>query len=342
MERFGSAEAALAADERDLGLVRGIGPTTARRISALRNGWALREELRRANMLGIRIITWRDPDYPAPLLNITHPPPVLYLQGDILPSDALSVAIVGSRRPTRYGIAAARHLAGQAADVGLVVVSGMARGIDSEAHRGALARGGRTVAVLGSGLDIVYPPENEKLAARIAGNGALVSERSLGTRPYAQNFPARNRIISGLALGVVVVEAGETSGALITADFGLEQGREVFAVPGDILSPLSRGTHRLIKQGARLVEGIEDILEELGIQPRCGTRSQHGTDAVALSAREKRILEMLGFSPSPVDDIVIGTGLPASEVAATLVSLELKGVAARGSGGYSRCLKEGG
>ncbi|MFZ5924522.1 MAG: DNA-processing protein DprA, partial [Bacillota bacterium] len=215
-------------------------------------------------------------------------------------------------------------------------------GIDSASHQGALARGGRTIAVLGCGVDVAYPPENAKLAAKIAGNGALVSERSLGTRPLSQNFPARNRIISGLSLGVVVVEAGETSGALITADFALEQGREVFAVPGGILSPLSRGTNRLIKQGARLVEGIEDILEELGILAPGGVRPDRDMVVASLSARENKVLGALGFSPTPVDDIVVETGLPASAVAAALVSLELKGLAVRTVGGYARCLRDGG
>lgn len=342
VERFGSAQAALLASEDALCGVSGIGPETARAIVALRDGRMLREELQNAAKLGIDIVTADDPKYPEHLRSITHPPPVLYVKGKMQPADALSVAIVGSRRPTHYGLSVARLLAGRAADAGLTVVSGMARGIDSASHQGALAKDGRTIAVLGCGVDIIYPPENAKLAARIAGNGALVSERSLGTRPFSQNFPARNRIISGLSLGVVVVEAGKTSGALITADFALEQGREVFAVPGEILSPLSQGTNRLIKQGARLVEGIEDILEELGILAAGKVRPDWEIAVTSLSARENRVLGALGFSPVPADDIVVETGLPACAVAATLVSLELKGLAVRTVLGYARCLKGGG
>jgi len=342
VERFGSARSALRASEDALCGVNGIGPETAQAVVALRDGRMLREELRKAAELGIDIVTSADPGYPEHLRSIAYPPPVLYVKGTMRPADALSIAIVGSRRPTHYGLSVASLLAGRAADAGLTIVSGMARGIDSASHQGALARGGRTIAVLGCGVDVAYPPENAKLAAKIAGNGALVSERSLGTRPLSQNFPARNRIISGLSLGVVVVEAGETSGALITADFALEQGREVFAVPGGILSPLSRGTNRLIKQGARLVEGIEDILEELGILAPGGVRPDRDMVVTSLSALENKVLGALGFSPTPVDDIVVETGLPASAVAATLVSLELKGLAVRTVGGYARCLRDGG
>ncbi len=343
LARFGSARDVLTASESALLGVRGIGPDTARAIPELRDGRRLAWELERASELGVQIVTSADADYPERLLSIDHPPPVLYVRGQLIPADALAVSIVGTRRPTRYGLTVAGLLAGRAADAGFTVVSGLARGIDSASHRGALARGGRTLAVLGCGIDIIYPPENAKLACEIAGNGALLSERSLGSPPLGRNFPARNRIISGLSLGVVVVEAGETSGALITADFALEQGREVFAVPGQILSPASRGTHNLIKQGARLVEGIEDILEELGIPPaNLPSPERHDEPGSSLSGREKRVLEALGFSATAVDDIVFETGLPASTVAATLVSLEIKNLATRAVGGYTRCMGEGG
>jgi len=341
MERFGSARDSLHASGSALRDVVGIGPVTAERIAAVRDGKLLTEELTKASKLGVTILTLLDPEYPERLRTIDYPPPVLYVRGAILPCDELSLAVVGSRRGTTYGRRVARHLAGEAAGAGFTVVSGMARGVDSEAHRGALQRGGRTLAVLGCGVDVAYPPENAKLADEIAGNGALVSERSLGTRPFGQNFPARNRIISGLALGVVVVEAGERSGALITARFAADQGREVFAVPGDIANPLSRGTHRLIKDGARLVEGMDDILDELGIDPsRLGR--QGATGGACLPVAEKRVLEALGFSPTSADDIVHETGLAPQDVAAALGSLELRGLVERSFGGYVRRSKEGG
>ncbi|MGE5587541.1 MAG: DNA-processing protein DprA [Clostridia bacterium] len=336
IERFGSARDALLASEAALRSVEGIGPVTAQKIAAVRDGRLLREELRAAAKLGVSIVTSSDPGYPERLHTIDHPPPVLYIKGTVLPSDGFSLAIVGSRRGSRYGRRAARLLAAEAAVAGLTVVSGMARGIDSEAHRAALEHGGRTIAVLGCGVDVVYPPENAKLAQEIAGNGALVSERSLGTRPLGRNFPARNRIISGLALGVVVVEAGETSGSLITAGFAADQGREVFAVPGDIESPLSRGTHRLIKEGARLVEGIVDVLDELGIEASCVERRGPKEAGPSLSAREKRVLGALGFSPASADDIVNETGLAPRDVAVALGSLELRGLVERSLDGYAR------
>ncbi|MCR4401884.1 MAG: DNA-processing protein DprA [Firmicutes bacterium] len=336
IERFGSAREALLASEAQLRTVEGIGPVTARKIAAVRDGKLLREELRTASKLGVKIVTSSDPGYPERLHTINHPPPVLYVKGTLLPSDAFSLAIVGSRRGSHYGRRAARLLSSEAAAAGLTVVSGMARGIDSVAHHAALERGGRTIAVLGCGIDVVYPPENVKLAQEIAGNGALVSERSLGTRPLARNFPARNRIISGLSLGVVVVEAGETSGSLITAEFAADQGREVFAVPGDIESPLSRGTHRLIKEGARLVEGIADVLDELGIEVPRGDHRGTMEGESSLSARERRVLAVMGFSPVSADDIVYETGLAPQDVAVALGSLELRGIVERSLDGYAR------
>lgn len=336
MRAFGSARAAIGAKEQELRQVKGIGKETARRIRSLCDGQALMQEIQKAEELGVEIATKNDPLYPHALLNISYPPPALYILGKVLPSDAFSIAIVGSRKPSYYGTRVARHLSKNAVEEGLAVVSGMARGIDSAAHKGALAGGGRTVAVLGSGIDVIYPPENKELAEEIRENGAVISEFPFGTCPFRQNFPRRNRIISGLALGVVIVEAGETSGALITADFALEQGREVFAVPGEIGNPLSRGTHNLIKQGATLIEGIDDILEELGI-PTGGERNlRDSSGEMSLSSLEKRVLAQLGFLPVSTDDIVIATGHSAQTVTLALVQLELKGVAARITGGYVR------
>ena len=336
MRRFGSARAIIEAKEGELCQVRGIGKETAGRIRALRDGTALMREIQKTEELGVKIAVWNEPSYPAALLNTAYPPPAVYILGEVLPSDAFSIAIVGSRRPSYYGRRVARQMAKNAAEEGLTVVSGMARGIDSAAHEGALAGGGRTIAVLGSGIDVIYPPENKELAERIAENGAVVSEFPFGSCPFPQNFPRRNRVISGLALGVVIVQAGETSGALITADFALEQGREVFAVPGEIGNPLSRGTHNLIRQGARLVEGIADILEELGIPATKEHYSEDNSNKIRLSSREKRVLAQLGFSPMSTDDIVIATGFFPSQVTTTLVSLELKGIVTRVVGGYVR------
>lgn len=336
MERFGSAQAAIGANKQKLSQVKGIGKETARRIGSLCDGQAVMREIQKAEELGVEIATKNDPSYPHALLNIQYPPPVIYILGRVLPSDAFSIAIVGSRKPSYYGTRVARRLSKNAVEEGLAVVSGMARGIDSAAHKGALAAGGRTVAVLGSGIDIIYPPENKKLAEEIRENGAVVSEFPFGTCPFPQNFPRRNRVISGLALGVVIVQAGETSGALITADFALEQGREVFAVPGEIGNPLSQGVHDLIKQGARLIEGIDDILEELRIP---AARERNLTDNAGqegLSSCEKRVLTALGFSPMSTDDIVIATGFSAQTVTSALVRLELKRIVARVTGGYVR------
>lgn len=336
IREFGSAKAVIRAKEEELRRVKGIGKETVRRILALRDGTVLMREIQKAEKLGIKIATQNESSYPAALLNMPYPPPAIYILGEVLPSDAFSIAIVGSRKPSYYGTRVARFMAENAVEEGLAVVSGMARGIDSVAHKGALKGRGRTIAVLGSGIDVIYPPENEKLAQKIAENGAVISEFSFGTCPFPQNFPRRNRIISGLALGVVIVQAGESGGALITADFALEQGREVFAVPGEIDNPLSRGTHRLIKQGARLVEGIGDVLEELGIPTAREHHRTNNSNKVSLSSREKRVLLQLGFSPMSTDDIVIATGFLVSRVTTTLVSLELKGIVTRVTGGYVR------
>lgn len=336
METFGSAEAIIKAKEKDLLQVRGVGQETAGRIKALRDGKAALREIKKAKESGVKIVTSDEPSYPAALLNTAYPPPVIYILGEILPADALAIAIVGSRRPTYYGRKVAGGLAKNAAEEGLTVVSGLARGIDSTAHEGALKGGGRTIAVLGSGIDVIYPPENRELAERITESGAVVSEFPFGSCPFRQNFPRRNRIISGLALGVVIVQAGESSGALITADFALEQGREVFAVPGEIGNPLSRGTHNLIRQGARLIEGIPDILEELGISAAEEHSIENKDSGVRLSSREKRVLSHLGFSPISTDDIVIATGFFPSEVTRALVSLEVKGIVTRVRGGWVR------
>jgi DNA processing protein len=249
---------------------------------------------------------------------------VLYVKGDILDEDQWAVAVVGTRGATVYGKEAARQIAGDLARNRITIVSGLARGIDSEAHRAALDAGGRTMAVLGSGVDIIYPAESRKLAQAAVEQGALVSEYALGTQPEASNFPPRNRIISGLSLGVVIVEAGERSGALITADFALEQGREVFAVPGNIFRKKSMGTNKLIQQGAKPVLSVEDILEELNLT----MVSQHEEvrAVVPENETEATLLEYITADPVHVDEIGRQSGLPIAQVSSTLALMELKGM----------------
>jgi len=247
---------------------------------------------------------------------------LLYLRGDLKKEDEIAVAIVGTRQATSYGKIVARKIARELAKEHITVVSGMARGIDTYAHEGALEEGGRTIAILGCGVDIVYPWENKSLMEQIIKQGAVISEFSLGTKPFARNFPRRNRIISGLSKGVVVVEAPLKSGALITADFALEQGREVFSVPGVITSPYSKGTNKLIKEGARVVESVYDILEELGISSLRNERKSYVD--YQLSFEEKTIFDQLTLNPSHIDDIVEKSGFPVARVADILMRLQLK------------------
>ena len=263
LQRFGSPGAVFKASFQDLVAVKGITAAMAQAIAGFRDWDKLEERLAQLTAQGAEMVTQDDPRFPAGLPLIPYPPPLLYIKGTLTPADSLAVAIVGTRGASYYGLKAARRLAGALAARGVTVVSGLARGIDTAAHQGALEMSGRTLAVLGCGLDVVYPPENLKLYQEIPEHGALVSEFPLGTPPEARNFPIRNRIISGLALGVVVIEAGVKSGTAITVRYALDQGREVFAVPGPIDSPTSTGPHRLIQEGAKLVQDVEDILNEL-------------------------------------------------------------------------------
>ncbi len=324
--------------------IPGIGEQTAREILAFK-GWAeVEKECLSAGKRGVSIITYKDDGFPRNLLNIYDCPSLLYVKGVL--KDHLCVAVVGSRSASQYGRFVTERICRELALNGLVVVSGLARGIDTAAHRGALAVHGRTVAVLGCGLDYIYPPENARLYGAIAEAGALISEYGFGTPPHRFNFPARNRIISGLSLGVVVVEAGERSGSLITARLALEQGREVFAVPGTIDSPGSRGTNRLIRDGAKLVLSIEDILEELrpqlmglgeNISPapdksdktRQETSGTSPSDRIDLSGGEERICLLLAGGSFHIDQIIKSTGLPADAVHSMLVKMELKDLVKR-------------
>ena len=292
----------------------------------------LDKEYRHMEKHHVTVMALSDPAYPVNLKEIIDAPVVLYVKGALHPQDALSLALVGSRRSSVYGMSVAGELAGQLAEMGFAIVSGMARGIDTASHLGALRSRGRTIAVLGCGLAQCYPAENQALMERIADRGAVVSEFFMTAPPKAQHFPQRNRIISGLSLGVVVVEAARQSGALITSRFAMEQGREVFALPGRIHDPHAAGTHRLIQDGAKLTTGLEDILEEL--QPRI--RSLIGatklapapparaTDSASASRDEEDILKCLGQEPVFIDDLVAGCRRPARRVLDTLLQMEMK------------------
>lgn len=282
------------------------------------------------------ILTWEDPEYPRLLRQIPHPPPVLYIKGKLTYEDEWSLAVVGTRRASAYGREVTRAFVGDLVRNKITIVSGLARGIDAEAHRAAIEAGGRTVAVLGCGIDLVYPPEHDKLAHMLVEHGALVTEYPVGTKPDAMNFPARNRIISGLSLGVLLIEGDETSGAVITADFALEHDREVFAVPGNIFRRESRGPNRLIRESrAKSVMSVQDILEELNL-----TMVADQAEARAIvpdNETEAALLRFLSSDPVHVDDLRQQSGLPIAQVSSTLALMELKGLV-RQTGGMSYVL----
>jgi DNA processing protein len=327
LERFDSPQAALKASAAELSGIRGMTPGV---VEAIRNGaWCrfAEEESRRLEAGAARLVTYLSQDYPKSLFEIPDPPPFLYVKG-ALRSHERAIAIVGSRRATSYGLLTAGKLSEALAGHGVCIVSGMARGVDTAAHKGALHAGGRSIGVLGCGVDGIYPPENRPLFEQMAEKGGLVSEFPLGTQPLAENFPRRNRIISGLSSGVLVVEAAEKSGSLITAQYALEQGRDVFAVPGNISFATSRGCNRLIKQGAKLVDCVEDILEELPEYLRAAADAplfQPPPRTFALTPKEATIYELLARSPLHIDDIISQTELTAGEVSSMLLHLELKG-----------------
>jgi DNA processing protein len=303
-------------------------PSTADRLRADARG--LRRRAARACERGAALeltpIAWCDARYPASLAAIADPPFVLWTRGELAALDRPAVALVGSRAASAYGLAVAARLAGDLASHGLAIVSGLARGIDSAAHGGALSAGGRTVAVLGSGADVIYPPEHAALASAIARDGLVVSELVPGTRPLAHFFPLRNRIISGLARAVVVVEAGEKSGSLITARLALEQGRDVLAVPGNVLSGRNRGAHGLLRDGAKIVEAVDDILEELGYP--------HGTGRHASGSCADPVLACFSpGEPADLDALADRSGLTSARLLTRLLELELQGFVARAGGG---------
>lgn len=327
LQAFGSMEEAWSGSTAELTAV--IGAKAVGGLEKLKaSDWDGEQELEHLQRYGFKVFCQVDAAYPPNLKKIPDPPPVLYCWGTLEYGDDLAVALVGTRNPSPLGICHARDLSAQLIRQGFTVVSGMARGIDTAAHYGALEAGGRTLAVLGCGLDVVYPPENKELMRQIAGQGAVLTQYPLGTRPLAANFPARNRIISGLSLGVAVIEATEDSGSLITADFALEQGREVFAMPGTIENEGSKGPHKLIRQGAKLIESYRDILEELAL-PQQSPEETGPTCVIGLSDLEAKIYAVLNREPAHINQIQRQSGLSAAQVNQGLTQLELKGVAKR-------------
>jgi DNA processing protein len=333
VEAFGSLETMHSASEH---VLRTAGALTAAQARAILTGpdaisrKQIDQEIRKLDAVGASVLTWLDPDYPGRLRTIPDPPPLLYVTGDPIGLDQYAVAIVGSRRPTPAGRLFTEELSRDLAALGFTIVSGLARGIDGAAHRGALAAGGRTVAVLGCGIERIYPLEHQQLRRQIDGEGSVVTELPVGAYPHAYHFPRRNRIISGLSLGVVVTEAAVKSGSLITARLAAEQGREVFAVPGFVKAENSRGTNGLIKQGAKVVEGAWDVVEELLPQLddrfRERLRRPNHSTPMQLSTSEALLAGLLSAQPTHVDELINRSGLPPAEVASLLVGMELQNV----------------
>jgi DNA processing protein len=336
LEEFGTATAVLAAATADLRRVQGVGAELTRRIAVAKTEIDVQAELALCAENKIAILTDQDPAYPRMLREIYDPPGILFMRGEILPPDAIAIAIVGARHATHYGLAQAERLAGSLARAGITIVSGLARGIDAAAHRGALAAGGRTLAVLGGGLLNMYPPEHASLADEVATHGAVISEAPPRSPPLAGAFPQRNRIISGLSLGVLVVEASTQSGALISARHAMEQGREVFAVPGRVDSRMSRGCHRLIRDGAKLVETADDVLEELGplVAPTTSADGEavHHPAELLLNEVEQQVLAIITNEPVTIDHVVVTSKLPTSTVLSTISILEMRHLIRRLSG----------
>lgn len=336
LERFGTAERVFEAPFGELRQVPGIGSKLAAAIRQATRDDRPQQVMRECRQHGLTVLLEEDDAYPALLQEIHDPPGVLFVRGTLLPTDGLAVAIVGTRRASPYGRRQAERLARGLAVAGVTIVSGLARGIDAAAHRGAIAAGGRTIAVLAGGLLNVYPPEHEDLARQVADHGVVLSETVPSSPPRSSSFPQRNRLISGLSLAVVVVEAGSRSGALITAEHAMEQGRDVFAVPGRVDSPQARGCHRLIRDGAGLVECPQDILEQLGplstaIATEQGSTIRSGAE-LQLNDQERHVLDAIGPQPTPVDDVVVASGLSVHRVLATLSALEMRRLIRRAEG----------
>ena len=329
LEHFSDAASILKASKQELLRVRGIGDETAEAIASWEKNVDLVSELKRCEEFGCHVVTQEDEEYPELLRQIYDPPIVLYVKGTLTNKDKNGVAMVGSRQTTYYGIEIARKLAYQLAYIGVTVVSGGARGIDTAAHQGALSGKGRTICVLGTGINIVFPPENAELFERVAASGAVITQYAFNRKADKQSFAIRNRIVAGMTLGTVVVEANLTSGALITANFATEYGRQIFAVPGRIDSPRSKGCHDLIKKGAKLCEGAEDILSEFEYLFPASNRPPSVSETgilptLELSENEQKVYDVLNGDPTPIDDVIRQSGLPSSTVSVALLSLEMK------------------
>ena len=325
LDYFGTVEAAWCAAEFQLKKL-GLDKRSLQNFLKVRQEVDLDLVFDKVKQKKIDLLTWQTDNYPPYLQEVDAPPPLLYVQGDLLPDDEWSIAIVGTRKLTGYGRQVARDITAGLVRKGITIVSGLARGVDTVAHKTALEMGGRTIAVLGSGLDQIYPPENRQLAQQIIEQrqGAVISEYSLGTRPHAKNFPPRNRIISGMTRGTVVIEGGIKSGSLITARFALKQNREVFAVPGNINSPVSAGPNYLIQQGAKLVTCAADVLEELNMTQ--ANEQKVVQMVLPESAEEAAILPHIDHQGRHIDEICRASGLPSAQVNSTLMILELKGI----------------
>ena len=336
LDHFGGVREILDAPPSRLREVDGVGPALTRSIVAAKEANDVDQEIQLSRQNGIDIVVENTEAYPRMLREIPDPPGILYVNGELLPQDDLSIGLVGTRHASQYGLQVADMLASGLARAGYTIVSGMARGIDAEAHRAALKAGGRTIAVLGSGLLNIYPPEHGELAKEISKQGAVISEAPLKRPPRADAFPQRNRIITGMSLGLIVVEAADRSGALISARLAMEQGREVFAVPGRIDSRLSRGCHKLIRDGAKLVESVDDVLEELG--PLVGTTSDAAGNTIRhpgelqLNDQERAVLDAIDLHPTEIESIVVAAGLPIHRVLSTISVLEMKHLIRRVSG----------
>lgn len=332
LDRFKTPDAIFAAGEEALQTVAGVSLGLAKAICSFAAFDQVDREIEKLDALGVTLLSLQDPDYPPLLAAIYDPPPFLYVKGDPQTANPYPVAVVGSRRASHYGKTVAERLSRELAEQGVTIVSGFARGIDTIAHQAALAAGGRTIAVLGCGIDQIYPPEHRSLSEEVVEQGLILSEFPLGTPPDGRNFPQRNRIISGLSLGCLVVEATLESGSLITARCALDQGREVFAIPGSILSETTAGTHQLIRSGAKLVERVEDILEE--ILPQVRRVSRESAFAPVLEGEEKKLYDLLGFEPKHIDQLIHESTLSIAVVSGLLLALELRGIARQLTGKF--------
>ena len=333
LDAMESPERILSAKESELRQVEGVGPDVAASIRSWEAQVNLADELKLVEESGARIITMRSPEYPAALKEIHDPPIVLYILGGLLDRDRHAVGVVGTRKPSHYGTECAKKLSYQLANSGITIVSGLARGVDTYAHQGALAAKGRTVAVIGSGLLSIYPPENRELADKIATSGAVVTEFSMRVQPDRQTFPMRNRIISGCSFGVLVIEAGGRSGALISASQAGEQGRSVYAIPGRIDQPNAIGSNRLIQQGAKLVLSAGDILDDMGMLFAAPQTLTPSPAPAGLAGSETAIYEAIGDDETHIDEITLRSGLPTHVVSSTLLALEMKALVRQRPGG---------